>query len=44
MANYNVAWFQSGWLRRATAGLAGLVLIYALCAAGARMIGRRRSA
>ena len=44
LANYNVGYFQSGWLRRATAGLAGLVLIYGLCAAGARMLGRRRSA
>jgi cobalt/nickel transport system permease protein len=44
MANYSVGYFQSGWLRRATAGLAGLLLIYGLCAAGARMIGRRRSA
>ncbi len=44
LANYDAGYFQSGWLRRATAGLAGLVLIYGLCAAGARMIGRRRSA
>lgn len=44
MANYAVGHFESAWLRRAAAGLAGLLLIYAVCAAGARMIGRRRSA
>ena len=44
LADYSLAYFQSGWLRRAAAGLAGLLLIYGLCAAAARMIGRRRSA
>ncbi|MBZ5611617.1 MAG: energy-coupling factor ABC transporter permease [Acidobacteriia bacterium] len=44
LADYSVGYFQSGWLRKATAGLAGLLLIYGLCAAGARMIARRRSA
>lgn len=43
-ANYTFGNFESAWLRRAAAGLAGLLLIYAVCAAGARMIGRRRSA
>jgi cobalt/nickel transport system permease protein len=43
-ANYTFGHFESAWLRRAAAGLAGLLLIYAVCAAGARMIGRRRSA
>ncbi|HLG97520.1 MAG TPA: energy-coupling factor ABC transporter permease [Bryobacteraceae bacterium] len=44
MANYTVGNFESAWLRRAIAGLTGLLLIAALCVAGARMIGRRRSA
>jgi len=43
MANYAAGNFESAWLRRATAGLTGLLLICAICAAGARMIGRRRS-
>jgi cobalt/nickel transport system permease protein len=44
MANYTAGNFESAWLRRAAAGLTGLLLICAVCAAGARMIGRRRSA
>jgi cobalt/nickel transport system permease protein len=44
MANYSVGNFGSAWLRRATAGLTGLLLICGLCLAAARMIGRRRSA
>src|SRR5271166_2723842 len=44
MANYAAGNFESAWLRRATAGLTGLLLICGLCAAGARMIARRRSA
>ncbi len=44
MANYTAGYFESAWLRRATAGLAGLLLIYGVCAAAARMLGRRRSA
>ena len=44
MANYTAGNFESAWLRRATAGLTGLLLICGLCAAGARMIARRRSA
>ena len=44
MANYNFGSFETAWVRRATAGLAGLLLIYGVCAATARMIGRRRSA
>jgi len=44
MANYTAGKFESAWLRRATAGLTGLLLICGLCAAGARMIARRRSA
>ena len=44
LADYTVGYFGSAWMRRATAGLAGLLLIYALCAAAARWIGRHRSA
>jgi cobalt/nickel transport system permease protein len=44
MANYTAGNFESAWLRRATAGLTGLLLIWAICAAGARAIARRRSA
>jgi len=44
LANYSVGNFESAWLRRAAAGLTGLLLICGLCVAGARMIGRRRSA
>lgn len=44
MADYSMGHFDSVWLRKATAGLAGLLLIYTVCAATARMIGRRRSA
>jgi cobalt/nickel transport system permease protein len=44
MANYTAGNFESAWLRRATAGVTGLLLIWAVCAAGARMIARRRSA
>ena len=44
MANYSVGGFESAWLRRAIAGLTGLLLICGLCLAGARVIGRRRSA
>jgi cobalt/nickel transport system permease protein len=44
MANYSAGNFESAWLRRATAGLTGLLLIWAVCAAGARIIARRRSA
>jgi len=44
LADYSAGSFDSLWLRRATAGLAGLLLIYSVCAATARVIGRRRSA
>ena len=43
-ADYTTGFFESAWLRRATAGLAGLLLIYAISATVGRMIGRRRSA
>jgi cobalt/nickel transport system permease protein len=45
LADYTIgSWVESAWLRRATAGLAGLLLIYAVCAATARWLVRRRSA
>jgi len=44
-ADYTIASIaESAWLRRATAGLAGLLLIYAVCVATARWLVRRRSA
>jgi cobalt/nickel transport system permease protein len=45
LADYTAGYFvESAWLKRATAGLAGLFLIYAVCAAAARWLVRRRSA
>ena len=45
LADYTIGSFvESAWTRRATAGLAGLLLIYAACAAAARWLVRRRSA
>ena len=43
-ADYTVNYFTSPWLRRATAGLAGLLVIYGICAAVSKMIARQRSA
>jgi hypothetical protein len=43
-ADYTAGHFDSAWLRKATAGLAGLLVVYAVCIAFAKMIGRRRSA
>jgi cobalt/nickel transport system permease protein len=45
LSDYTVGPFvESAWVRRATAGLAGLLLIYAVCASTARWLVRRRSA
>jgi cobalt/nickel transport system permease protein len=44
LADYAVGYFDSPWLRRATAGLAGLLVIYAICAAVGKMIARQRNA
>jgi len=44
LADYTVGHFDSAWLRRATAGLTGLLVVYAVCVAFVKMIGRRRSA
>jgi len=43
-ADYAVGYFDSPWLRKATAGLAGLLVIYGICAAVGKMIARQRSA
>jgi hypothetical protein len=37
-------YLYSGWLRKATAGLAGLALIYGACVVFGKLIARRRSA
>lgn len=44
LADYQVDAFGSPWLRKAAAGLAGLVLIYALCFVTGKWIARQRSA
>jgi cobalt/nickel transport system permease protein len=43
-ADYTVNYFASPWLRRASAGLAGLLVIYGICAAVSKFIARQRSA
>lgn len=44
LADYAAGAFDSAWLRRATAGLAGLLVVYGICLAAGKMIARRRSA
>ncbi len=44
LADYALGSFEAPWLRRAAAGLAGLILIYGICAAAGRWIGKQRSA
>ena len=44
LADYQTAIFHSSWLRKASAGLAGLVLIYGVCILFGRLVARRRSA
>jgi hypothetical protein len=44
LADYAVGYFESSWVRRATAGLAGLLVIYGICATAGKVIARRRSA
>ena len=44
LADYTLGSFQSTWMRRVAAGLAGLILIYGICAAAGRWITRQRSA
>ncbi len=44
LADYEAGVFQSPWLRKAAAGLAGVALIYVVCALLGRLLARRRSA
>lgn len=44
LADYETGFLHSSWLRKATAGLAGLALIYGLCALFGRLAGKNRSA
>ena len=44
LADYELRGIQSLWMRKALAGLAGLVLIYAACALFGRFLERQRSA
>ncbi len=43
-SNYQTAFLQSPWLSKASAGLAGLGLIYIACLVFGRIVARRRSA
>lgn len=43
-ANYEISWFGSPWLRKAAAGVGGLVLIYGACVLAAKLMARQRSA
>jgi len=42
-ANYEAAFLQAGWERKAAGGLAGIALVYAACFAAGRAARRRRS-
>ncbi len=44
LGDYEMQYLSSGWLRKATAGLAGLALIYGACVVFGKLIARRRSA
>jgi cobalt/nickel transport system permease protein len=44
LADYEAAFLEGEWLRQATAGLAGLLLIFAACAIFGRWVVRRRRA
>lgn len=44
LAEYQARFLDSPWLQKASAGLAGLALIYCLCTLVARLIARQRSA
>ena len=41
--DYEWSLFQSNWLRKSSAGLVGLTIIYLFCLAGARLLRRRQS-
>ncbi|MBI1896585.1 MAG: energy-coupling factor ABC transporter permease [Acidobacteria bacterium] len=44
LADYELALFRTPWLRKASAGLAGIAVVYLLCALAARLTRRLRSA
>ncbi len=44
LADYQVRGIESPWLRRAVAGLAGLVFIYGVCLVTGRLIAKQRNA
>jgi cobalt/nickel transport system permease protein len=44
LADYQLPFWTSNWGRRAAAGIAGLVLIFALCTISGKMLGRRKDA
>ena len=44
LADYEAAFVSNAWVSKALAGLAGLTVVYLLCAAMARFVARRRSA
>jgi len=44
LADYQLGLWQSVWLRKAGAGLAGLLLIFAGCVLGGRLLARQRGA
>jgi cobalt/nickel transport system permease protein len=44
LADYQAAFIHSDWLRQATAGIAGLVLIFAVCVGFGRFVIRRKRA
>ncbi len=44
LADYSIPVFHSEWLRKASAGLAGVGLISMACVLGGRLVARRRSA
>jgi hypothetical protein len=43
LGNYETGFLTSPWLRKATAGLAGLALIYGACVVFGRVVSRHRS-
>jgi hypothetical protein len=43
-SDYETAFVQSPWLRKASAGVAGLALIYGVCLALGHAVGRRKGA
>jgi cobalt/nickel transport system permease protein len=44
LSDYEISFLNSPWMRKAGAGLAGLVLVYGACLVFGRMAARRRSA